>query len=430
MNGRITSVLLAVVLTAGAFVSTASADEISELKAQLEMLQKRIETLEQQQTTKLAEIEKKQELKDAELSDQIAKVASEKSSQSVEVPDNLKWAQNVKIGGDFRYRHETIDDDGASDDRNRNRIRARVSIEGKVNEDLDYKMRLASGSEDPVSTNQTLDGGFSSKDVWIDRAYLDYHGFSNTSILAGKMSNPFVAVGGNQLIWDGDLNPEGGAVQFGFDMDKGSSVFANLGGMWVEENSSDVDQSMFGAQVGLITAMGDGKLTAGMSYFDYGNLEEQLAVFNKSYGFGNTTVTNPGGTESYIYDYNLVEAFAAYDFSAGKTPVSVYGDYVKNIASDVQEDTGWLVGIKLGKAKAPGTWDLGYNYRDLEADAVVGAFSDSDFIGGGTDGKGHKFSTSYAIDKNFTTGVTYYMNEQGSQETDYDRLQVDFKLKF
>jgi hypothetical protein len=73
---------------------------------------------------------------------------------------------------------------------------------------------------------------------------------------------------------------------------------------------------------------------------------------------------------------------------------------------------------------------LGYNYRDLEADAVVGAFSDSDFIGGGTDGKGHMFTAGYAISKNFTTGITYFSNEKGQQETDYDRLQIDFKLKF
>ncbi|MFI4910380.1 MAG: putative porin [Sedimentisphaeraceae bacterium JB056] len=430
MNGKYVSIFVVGLLAVGLFAGVSKGDEISELKAQLQQLQDRIEAMEKQQKEQLNAVEKKQEEKDAELSKQIAEVASQKSTQVAEVPDSLKWAENIKIGGDFRYRHEYIDDDTKSDDRNRNRIRARVKIDGKVNDDLDFSMRVASGSEDPVSTNETLDGGFSSKDLWIDRAYLKYHGFKNVDILAGKMGNPFMAVGKNQLIWDGDLNPEGGAMQFDFDLNKDSSMFVNLGGMWVEENSSDVDQSLFGGQIGVVTAMGDGTLTAGMGYFDYGNLEDQLAVYDKEDAFGNTHVTNPDSTESYIYDYNLVEAFAAYDFKAGDAPVSVYGDYVKNIASGVQEDTGWLVGLKYGKAKAAGTWDAGYNYRDLEADAVVGAFSDSDFIGGGTDGKGHKFTFNYAIAKNFTTGVTYLMNEKGDAETDYDRLQLDFKLKF
>lgn len=407
---------LVAVVAAAVFVSNGKADELSDLKAQLQSLQTKVEALEKQQQTK-----------DAELSTQIEEVAKQKSE--VELPDSMKWVENVKLSGDFRYRYEQIDDDTSSDVRDRNRIRVRIGLDGKVNEDLDFGLRLASGSDDPVSTNETLDSGFSSKDAWIDRAFLDYHGFNNTNIIAGKMGNPFVTVGKNQLIWDGDLNPEGGAVKYKFDINEKSSMFANLGGMWVEENGSDVDQSLFGGQVGFITELGDGKLTAGMSYFDYGNLENGLTVYNKSNGFGNTTVAS-GTNRSYVYDYNLVEGFASYDFKAGDKPVSVYGDIVNNVASGVKEDTGWLVGLSYGKAKAPGTWSLGYNYRDLEADAVVGAFSDSDFIGGGTNGKGHKFGFEYALAKNFTTGVTYLMNEKGNAETDYNRLQVDLQLKF
>jgi hypothetical protein len=105
------------------------------------------------------------------------------------------------------------------------------------------------------------------------------------------------------------------------------------------------------------------------------------------------------------------------------------------MASGVSENTGWLIGTKFGKAKNPGTWDVGYEYRDLEADAVVGVFTDSDFIGGGTDGKGHKFSASYAIAKNATLGATYFMSQRdadgdGSVNDNYDRFQFDLKVKF
>ncbi len=419
---------IAAIVTAGVFAVGVKADDLSDLKAQLQLLQAKVAELEKQQQTKDAQIdaiEKQQIAKDAELSTQIAEVAETKTA----LPESIKWAEKIKLSGDFRYRYEQIDDDTKTDVRDRNRIRVRIGLGAEINEDLDFGLRVASGNDDPVSTNQDLDGGFSSMELWIDRAYFDYHGFDNINIVAGKMPNPFVAVGKNQLIWDGDLNPEGGALLYNLEINEKTSFFSNFGGMWVEENDSDVDQGLFGVQAGFITAIGDGKLTAGISYFDYTNLEDGLTVYRKNNGAGNTTVAN-GANRSYVYDYNLVEAFAAYDFKMGKMPVSVYGDIVNNVASGVTEDTGWLVGLSYGKVKDKGTWALSYNYRDLEADAVVGAFSDSDFIGGGTNGKGHSFGVEYALAKNFSTGVTYLMNEKGNAETDYNRLQVDFQLKF
>ena len=80
----------------------------------------------------------------------------------------------------------------------------------------------------------------------------------------------------------------------------------------------------------------------------------------------------------------------------------------------------------------PGDWQLGYNYRDLQADAVVGAFTDSDFIGGGTGGQGHLFSFAYQVAKNVQAGVTYFLDtiDQTGPDLDYSRVQGDLVLKF
>ena len=76
-------------------------------------------------------------------------------------------------------------------------------------------------------------------------------------------------------------------------------------------------------------------------------------------------------------------------------------------------------------------WEASYNYRDLEADAVVGIFSDSDFIGGGTNGKGHRFNFAYQLAKNFEAGLTYFLNERKNTDDDkYRRLQADLIFKF
>jgi hypothetical protein len=65
---------------------------------------------------------------------------------------------------------------------------------------------------------------------------------------------------------------------------------------------------------------------------------------------------------------------------------------------------------------------------------VVGAFSDSDFVNGGTNGKGHRFGLTYQLAKNVQGGISYFMDEKansaGKVEDDYNRLQVDVMVKF
>jgi hypothetical protein len=110
-------------------------------------------------------------------------------------------------------------------------------------------------------------------------------------------------------------------------------------------------------------------------------------------------------------------------------PVSIFGNYVKNTVATTSEDTGWLIGGKLNKAKDPGSWQLAYNYRRVEADAVLGVFSDSDFIGGGTDGKGHEFEFKYQFTKRIQGALSYFLNERGD-DNDYRRLMADLVFKF
>ena len=69
----------------------------------------------------------------------------------------------LAIKGDLRNRFEFIDQDG-KEARERFRIRARLALKAMVNENADVHARLASGGSDPVSANQTLGDGFSTKE--------------------------------------------------------------------------------------------------------------------------------------------------------------------------------------------------------------------------------------------------------------------------
>jgi hypothetical protein len=398
--------------------ASAKGDEISDLKQQLMILQQRIEQLEASQKNQETLMEEK-----------IARAVE--NSPAFEIPETLKWVEKVKLTADFRYRYEFIDQEGA-ENRNRNRIRARIGILGQVTDDLQIGFRLAtseeiaSGNGDPVSTNQTLDDAFSKKSIWLDLAYFKWSpSGTGFNVFGGKMEIPFYRVGGNQLIFDSDLTPEGIAVQYNRKLTDRDEFFANAGGFWVNEVNGDADTSLWGIQAGLKhTFENKTALTGGASYYCYGNLEGSGPLIGNGFQ-GNS---NAGGF--YTSDYKLAELFGEYAFTLGSKATAVYGSYVKNTAATTSEDTGWLIGAKYGKAKDPGSWELSYDYRDLEADAVLGAFSDSDFINGGTNGKGHRFGYTYQLSKNVQGALTYFLNERGNAETDYDRLQADLIFKF
>ena len=186
-------------------------------------------------------------------------------------------------------------------------------------------------------------------------------------------------------------------------------------------------ESIWGAQFGLKTAFSDTThLIIGLSYYDFAVAGSKPFIDDDS--FGNTLVLN-GADMVYLNDYQELELFGELAFKVGDLPASVFFDWVENQDAN-DDDTGWAAGAQLGKAKNPGTWQLAYIYEDLEADAVFGLTTDSDFSGGGTNGKGHLIKAAYALDKNVALALSYYINEDGDLETDFDRLQMDLKLKY
>ena len=414
-------------------IGVAKADDIAELRKQMEQQYEQM----RQMQGKLIELEAAQKQQGT------AVHKLEETSGTMTLPETLAWLEDIKFYGDFRYRYEYRDADWKSGSTDRHRIRARVGLKYNINDEFTFDFRIATAEffddddgtvgGDFVSGNKTLGDYWASDNAWIDRAYVAYkpNWADGVTALFGKMSNPFYKVGKNQLIWDGDLNPEGIAMQY-----KTGELFVNgMFGM-VQENSSDSDKQMLGIQAGLVHAFADdSKLTYGASYFDYLNVKGEEPIITKAFA-GNTS--NDNGTpldetdDFYEYDYNMVEIFGEYATKVRNLPVSVYGNYVVNTASGVNEDTGWLVGTKLGKAKDPGSWEFGYNYRDIEADAVFGAFTDSDFADGGTNAKGHVLGVGYALAKNTNLAVTYFMNDALDEKPDdgYDRLQLDLIVKF
>jgi hypothetical protein len=342
------------------------------------------------------------------------------------------WVDRIKIKGDFRYRHEMIDEQD-KDSRNRQRIRLRLGIDCKVNDDSDVIVQISTGGDDPVSTNQTLTGSFNKKAFSLDMAYFDWHpGFlTGIHVLGGKLKNPFYSPGKSELIWDSDLNPEGLAIKYNSDSKSAVEVFLSGADLWIEERKDDNDSMLVGAQAGLKVKFAENKasVSLGGSYFGYSNVKGFSPFYDpdkKSAFYGNSYDEN----KLYLFDYKEMELFADAVFPIGKIPLNIYGNYVKN--SDPSTDnTGYLFGMQIGKCKDPGTFEIGYYYENLEKDAVVGAFCNSDFGGGGTNAKGHRLNANIQLAKNLQAGICYFINQKNlDDETDYNRLQLDVGYKF
>jgi len=169
------------------------------------------------------------------------------------------------------------------------------------------------------------------------------------------------------------------------------------------------------------------RLIAGIGYFSYSNTIGN-APFYDGKARGNSVDVNG----DLILDYNELEIFAELDMTLGDMPFKVFADFVQNQDAGIQ-DSGFAFGAALGKAGTPGTWQASWAYQDLESDAVIATFTDSDFGGSGTDNEGHVFRGKYALVDNWKLAGSLFLNEvdefAGSPH-DYDRLQLDLEFKF
>ena len=336
--------------------------------------------------------------------------------------ESSDWTDRIDLYGDLRLRYEAIDVERLVS-RDRPRFRARFGVKGQVNENVEVVFQLCSGGDNPVSCNQTFDDSFSSQELSIDLAYVDWQATDDLNVYGGKMKNPLFRAGSAPMVWDSDLHPEGIAGKYSNDL-----FFATLGAFSVEERATGDDSWLYAGQFGLTWGLGKkAKLTAGLGYFGYTNTIGN-SPFYFALGLGNT-VDDDG---NYVYDYRNAEVFAQYDNAWRNWPISVYGHYTQNNEVD-DGDTAYAFGAKIGSAKSKGKMEFSWTYMDIQADAVIAAFNDSDYAGGTTDSSGSLIKAKYAVTKNIILGGTFFVNEiqkSSDDPRDYNRMQLDIEFKF
>lgn len=414
------SLLLGGLLAGPLAFADATDDAVRQLRADMAALTQRLEAL----ATENAELRRQTR--------QTVAVAEDARAQAA-AAGGENWSDRISLQGDFRGRYENIDEQG-KEDRNRIRIRARAAIVADLPNNVEVGIGVASGSGDPVSTNQTIGDGGSTKDLNLDLAYFDWSGVEGLHVIGGKFKNFLVSPQKHGMLWDGDWRPEGVGVTY-----TTGPFFANAIGTWLESDSKDGNSEFsYGAQAGVNTEVGPVRIMTGASYFDF-NTKGNTAYYGDTTDpadfLGNSVVGTGCGMSGdcvYAFDYTMVQVFGDVGFDVAGLPLNIYFDYVNNTDAGSSGDTGYAVGAKLGKVKDANSWQVQAAYQDLEKDAVLGLLTDSDFGGGGTDNKGVVLKGAWGISKGWSVAMSYFMNDrnESTTQTDYDRLQLDTVFKF
>jgi len=335
-----------------------SPNDLAEIRAQLRGLMQRVDKLEQENTTLKTE--------NATLRAQGESLQNETRSlrrDTASVADAVKtkgpdWTSRIAFKGDLRYRYEFVSDETnnamgvqAVADRYRDRIRARLSLDAKVNDDVTVGVGFSSGENgDPRSTNQSLTGTFTRKALDLDLAYLDWKFASFGNLIAGKMRQPFYKPA-QTFYFDNDVTPEGVAATFNRGRWFGSAFGYFINEVSGAENTRTADTMLYGAQVGTKLAFGSNNLTLSAMYYDLAAAKGRAPFFANNSN-GNTTVSGV-----LRNDYRVIDMAAEYTTKLGSWPLVLWTDMAQNQGAD-DLDEAFSGGVIVGKAANPGSLEF------------------------------------------------------------------------
>lgn len=355
-------------------------------------------------------------------------------------------------------------------DRSRLRARFRFGLESELGGGWQLGARMTTGNlRDPVSTNQTLGNTGARYQTGFDLAYLKWHGSSSTgrhalNVSAGRIQDPWL---GTDLVWDQDLTFEGVAANYRLGLVRDNPyaryAFLTVGAFPIQEiELSTKDKWLYGGQLGIEWEFAGGsRMRMGVAYYQYDNITGKKNEFGSTLldytapqfvQKGNTVFDirndNDEGTQLFALaaDYHLAGATIGFDWKVSDLyRLSLTGDYVKNVGYDEAKifertgdlvparDTGYQAELSFGSATMArsGAWRAYVGYRYVERDAVLDAFTDSDFHLGGTDAKGYFFGGDIAFTPRVFARLRYLTSDSiDGVPLGIDVVQLDLNASF
>lgn len=313
----------------------------------------------------------------------------------------MDYTPSFKFKNDFRLRYQNQKLDSA-ESRSQYRFRLRLSTDATLSETTSVKVRLATGTEDPRSTNQTSQDSFRKSDFRVDYSFIKHKLSENTYVMGGKMNNPLWKPG--DMLWDTDISPDGAALVH--KVKQGNNTwFLNTAYFVIDELETEEDPYLFAIQQGVKA----GKAKLALTFYHAGN-------------------------SSDLYESDLKNDITALVLTGalkGKT-FSPFMEIMFNM-NESHSNKGAMIGAKFGKSslKKFGDWKSKVNYRYLQQDAWLATLPDSDAYDGNTNAHGLEVAVAYGLSSHTSLGVDMYYIDAIMGESDKEfLLQIDLKTKF
>jgi hypothetical protein len=342
------------------------------------------------------------------------------------------WYDRIDFKGDLRLRYESffVDGLGPNDQRHRFRMRLRTGMYTDVTERMKVGFQLRSGDPlDPVSDNQSADGGFTMKPIAIAEAYAGLQAASWLDVTLGKFS-PTKIWDVTDMQWDDDVTVEG-AMQ---DLTLGP-LKVDVYQFLLEESGSGDDAYMLGGQVYADLASDSlGKFIVGAGYEDW--VRPQLVANSTLNGdlHGNKVTNFLDPDDQLISDFNVFTAFARWSWSKNKRwPVKVHlAGYYNSGAAGIGEDynRGYFARIQVGDYKHRFQPMFRYTRYYSEPDALFYVFTQSDTLRA-SDLDGHRVDFRLGmVKKSYFNFTWYHTKPVYAVSPTMDRFQLDYIIDF
>ena len=356
-----------------------------------------------------------------------------------------------------------------NEDRYRFRGAARLGLVTDFSDSISAGMRISTGNtSDLVSPSQTLDGtapfSFGLDNLFIRLDERTASRFPWLSVVGGRYNSPWFSP--TDLIFHKQLTFNGVAATGRLGIGDGSAdqshIFLTAAAMPIQEVAlSSKDKWLYGAQLGAFLRFENQQnLRLAVAYYDYQHVEGQENTLNSTlldytapqfFRTGNTVfdIRNDTDTTTNLFalasKFRLVNIAATYSIPFGPYALNFTADAVKNVGFNeagilartgmdvAPRNKGYQGEISFGNPEvlAAGAWRALVGYRYLQRDAVIDAYTDSDFHFGGTDAKGYYLLADYGL----ATRVWMRMRYQSSNSIDLptyivDTLQIDLNTRF
>ena len=398
----------------------------------------------------------------------------------------FRFTGDVRVRGEGFYQNYS-GCGAACTDRWRPRIRARLSLDGKLGENFLGGIAIATGSvangnpsyQDPVSTNETMTSFFERKTIGLDRAYITWQPQNMKWLTAtgGKFAFNWQKTVNT---FDNDVNPEGFTVKLSKDFTH--QILKNITVqplvLMYNEVGGGPDSNAVGAQFLTRLQLGS-RVTLTPSYMVLNwNGSDAIAqaaspvtlpnpnttpvgtptstpttqpvrVINANAMTNATAIVGTGAGQRRVFVSDFMYSDLVLNMAVktpwARFPVNMIGEYENNLRSRVAADSMWFFEGSIGQTRNKNDFQVGYSYAHIEQDAVISQFSESDYRAPTNVGN-HRMFFNYALSPSVTASYTLFVGRTldtslqnaartagiaaGVREPWLKRMQIDLVYKF